>query len=239
MLREEAHHGYTFQIVNDPLHWLLHTDGGLLTRILVGSAIFAALAAVDLCRRGSAATRWREYAVLLAAVGAALCYGAVNDQVTVTISPEYFIDGKELYKVVGEHPSMPQLRWEAAKVGLKATWTVGLIFGVLLLLANNPYGSLPRLKNRQLSLYLPVILLIAAGLGCVGGWLGYHGYLMRLDSDFQYMVDANVYRPRRFMCTWGVHLGGYAGGMIGTICAVLAVVVKRRRLVNEVAADEA
>jgi hypothetical protein len=209
------------------LKWLIHTDSGLLARILIGSAIFVVLAAVDLQQHGKSATRWREYGVLSLAVLAALVYGAINDQLTVTISPEYFLYGKELSKSLGDNPPMPQLRWEAAKVGLKATWSAGLIFGVALLLANNPYRSLPRLRNRQLILYLPMILLSAATFAVVGGWLGYHGYLTQLDSDFQDMLSANLYRPMRFMCTWGVHLGAYVGGLAGTIMAILLVIHRR------------
>ena len=214
--------------LNVAFHWLVHTDGGLLVRILIGCAIFAALALVDLRRNGRAATRWREYSVLLIAVAAALLYGAINDQITVTISPEYFLYGKELSKAIGDNPPMGQLRWEAAKVGLKATWSAGLIFGVVLLLANNPLRSVPRLRNRQLVMYLPLILLTAAACGVVGGLLGYHGYLARLDSDFADMVAVNLYRPQRFMSTWGVHLGGYVGGLVGTIAAVAGIVFQRR-----------
>jgi hypothetical protein len=165
--------------------------------------------------------------VLVVSVLAALIYGAINDQVTVTISPEYFIYGKELDHVIGENPPMGRLRYEAGKVGLKATWTAGLIFGVVLLIANNPYRSLPRLRNRQLLMYLPVIVLTAAACGTLGGWLGHRGYLTRLDSDFKLMVDANMYRPYRFMSTWGVHLGAYVGGLIGTFIAA-ALLVRRR-----------
>jgi hypothetical protein len=210
------------------LHLLLHTDTGLLIRIVAGCAIFATLAIIDLRKNGAKATRWREYSVLLASVLAALFYGAINDQVTVTISPEYFIYGKELDHVIGENPPMTRLRIEAAKVGLKATWTAGLIFGVALLLANNPYKSLPRLRNRQLLIYLPIIMLTAAAAGILGGWLGYHGHLTRLDSDFKYMVETNMYRPYRFMSTWGVHLGGYIGGLIGTIIAAGLVIHQRK-----------
>ncbi len=215
--------------MNPAFHWLLHTDAGLLTRILIGSAIFAYLAVIDLQRNRRAATRWREYGVLLAGVAAALSYGAINDQVTVTLSPEYFLNGKELDKVVGDHPPMGKLRWEAAKVGLKATWTAGLIFSVMLLLANNPHREWPRLPNRRLVRYLPVILLVAACCGAIGGWLGYHGYLTSLDSDFAPMVDANMYRPQRFMAAWGVHLGGYVGGTVGTVAGVILIIRARRK----------
>ena len=213
------------------MHWLLHTDAGLLTRVAVGVAVFGALAVVDLRRHGRAATKWREYAVLLAAVAAALLYGAVNDQVTVTISPEYFLQAKELAKVVGDPPaSMAALRWEAAKVGLKATWSAGLLFGVALLLANNPWRGWPRLPNRRLVATLPLILFAAAGFAVAFGLAGHAGYLTEWDADFPPLVKANLWRPRRFMATWGVHLGGYVGGLVGTALAVSSVVANRRRL---------
>ena len=166
--------------------------------------------------------------MLLISVLAALLYGAINDQITVTISPEYFLYGKELAHVIGDDPPMGRLRWEAAKIGLKATWTAGLIFGVFLLLANNPIRALPRLRNRQLVMYIPVILLIAAMCGVLGGVAGYHGFLTRFDSDFQAIVAADFYRPTRFMCAWGVHLGDYIGGLLGTIAAVVFVVRQRK-----------
>lgn len=218
-------------------HWLVHTDAGLFARILAGCAVFAALALVDLRRRGRHARRWREYGVLLGSVIAALLYGAINDQITVTISPEYFLYGKELYKTIGEDPPPAALRCEAAKVGLKATWSAGLIFGVALLIANNPFRSLPRLSNRRLLLYLPLIVLTAAACGVVGGWLGYRGHLTGLDSDFSDLIDANMYRPYRFMAAWGVHLGGYAGGLVGTIVAAVLIWNVRRRLLGKGLSD--
>ena len=212
-----------------PLNWFLYTDAGLLARVLAGVAVFTVLAVADLRRHGPAATKWREYGVLVAAVAAALAYGAVNDQVTVTISPEYFLQGKELYKVIGDHPAEAALRWEAAKVGLKATWSVGLLSGVVLLLANNPWRGVPRLSNRRLVATLPLVVGTAAVLGAVGGGVGYAGGLTWIDADFRLFVDTNTLRPYRFMATWGAHLGGYVGGAVGTILAVAVVLRARRR----------
>ncbi len=211
----------------------MHSDAGLLLRVSIGCAVFVALAVVDYLRNKSKATRWREYVVLIAAVLIALLYGAINDQITVTISPEYFLYGKELFKTIGEKPELATLRWEAAKVGLKATWSAGLIFGVALLLANNPSKQMPRLKNRQLMKILYIMPLIAAVCGVVVGFAGYRGYLVPLSSDFRDMVDANVYRPYQFMATWGVHLGGYVGGVLGTAIAVAIVIHRRKRLITD------
>ena len=211
-------------------HWLLQTNAGLIARAIAGALIFATLAIVDVRRNGSRATRWREYGVLLAAVAAALVYGGLNDQVTVTISPEYFLYGKELTKVVGDPPSSAfALHWAAAQVGFMATWSAGLIFGVVLLLANNPWRSLPRLRNRQLVALLPWIVLTAIAFGVVGGLLGYAGAYTHWSDDFEGMVRINLWRPRRFMATWGVHLGGYVGGFIGVVGAAVWVVRTRFR----------
>jgi hypothetical protein len=214
------------------LNWLVHSDSGLLVRIAVGCCVFAGLAIADFSRRGRSATRWREYAVLAVTVGAAMLYGIVNDQITSGISWEYFYYGKELDKVLGPQtpPQAWALRWEAAKVGMKATWTSGLIFGVVLLLANNPYRTLHRLKNRELLRMIPIMVLTAGAMGIIGGILGYEGFLSWLSVDFQDMMRADVFRPRRFICTWGIHLGGYVGGFVGTFVA--AVMVVRRRVIE-------
>src|SRR4051812_7221483 len=94
------------------------SEASLPVRIALGAAIFGVFAAVDLYRRGRAATRWREYAFLLAVVAIAMAYGVINDQVTSRISWEYFFYGKGLAEVLGPAtpPDDARLSWEAAKV---------------------------------------------------------------------------------------------------------------------------
>ncbi len=214
------------------IHWFLYSPAGLAIRIAIGLCIFAALAIIDLHRHGRSATRWREYTVLLIAVFAAVVYGVLNDQITSRISWEYFYYGKELDKVLGSvvPPDPHALHLQAAKVGVEATWSAGLIFGVVLLLANNPLGNWPRLRNRELVKLLPLIILITAAAGVLLGELGYHGYLTFLQSDFVDMTRGDIFHPRRFICAWGVHLGGYLGGLLGTALAATLILHRRRRL---------
>jgi len=213
-------------------NWLLHTTSGQWTRIAIGASIFIALAVVDLRRNGQRATRWREYLLLLVAVATAVFYGVINDQLTCTISWEYFYYGKEIYKVVGPEtpPADWPFRWEVAKVGIMATWSVGLILGVILLVANNPIKNWPRLSYRTLLRCLITIVLISITFGIIGGLLGYQGFLTNLSPDFQDMTRANVFRPKNFICTWGIHLGGYVGGIVGTITCALWMICKRANL---------
>ena len=139
---------------------------GCWWRILAGAAIFAVLAIVDLRRNGRAARRWREYLFLVSCVGLALVYGAANDQITVGVSWEYFYYGKDLITALGPKtpPEEMALRVEAAKVGLKATWSVGLILGVVLLFANNPRKGLPHLPFARVYRLLPLMFVVPASV---------------------------------------------------------------------------
>jgi hypothetical protein len=212
-------------------NWLVHSNAGLLTRIAAGATIFLVLASLDLKKNGGAARRWREYAFLIACALIAMAYGAINDQVTSAISWEYFYYGKELDKILG--PTVPPdrlaLSLQAAIVGLKATWSVGLILGVALLIANNPRPARAPLGFSRLFALLPMVLVITVTFAAAFGALGWLGYLNWISADFRDMWDADAFRPRHFMATWGVHLGGYVGGLLGGVVAVARVARLRRR----------
>jgi hypothetical protein len=211
--------------------WITKTDAGLLARISAGASIFLLLALIDLARHGRAATRWREYTFLVACVAVALVYGVINDQVTSRISWEYYAFGKGLAPVLGNLPPDPRrLSWEAAKVGLKATWTVGLLIGVACLLANNPKRDLPQLPLPRLFGRVPMVLACAVACAAALGVAGWRGYLSAWSDDFRQMVRHDEFRPYRFMAVYGIHLGGYVGGAIGTVIAVISVRRARRRV---------
>ena len=213
-------------------NWWLKSDAGLVARVAIGASILLALALWDLHRHGSRATRWREYAFLVGCVALALLYGIANDQITTTISWEYFAYGKfaENALPAGEPPNSPRFRWEAAKVGMKATWTAGLIIGVALLIANNPRrDGRPRLTYRRLARRVPLVFAVTAMAAVCLGVAGYFGTFLPFISDFREMVERDEWRPRRYMAVFGVHLGGYVGGVIGTVLSVVSVARERRR----------
>ena len=213
-------------------HWLAHTDAGLATRISAGGAIFLILAIFDLRKNGARATRWREYLFLLACAAVAMVYGILNDQITSRISWEYFYFGKGLDAVLGPvlPPDSGRLHYEAIKVGMKATWTVGLIIGVALLLANNPMGNRPRLSYGRLFFALAIIFGITIILAVGFGVAGYFGVPAYFSDDFRQMIAHNEFRPYRFICVFGVHLGGYVGGLVGCVIAVFYILKLRQKL---------
>lgn len=221
-------------------HWWTQTDAGLMVRISLGVLAFLILAIWDLRRKGAAAQRWREYLLLLAAVGVAMAYGVINDQITVGISWEYFYWGKGLNEVLGSNtpPENMALRWEAVKVGLKATWSVGLIFGVIVLFANNPRKNLPRVPYRTLYRLLPIPVAAAVIMGITLGLAGYFGWLTNWSQGFRELVVYDAFRPRTFMAVYGVHLGGYIGSALGA-AGVVAFILRRRKKLAQLDAGAA
>jgi hypothetical protein len=218
-------------------HFLTQTDAGLFTRIAVGAAIFMTLALLDLRANGPSATRWKEYLFLLAAVGAALVYGVSNDLITSSISWEYFVYGKDLLHAVGDRvpPDRLVMAREAAKVGLKATWTAGLLIGVAMLLANNPtkpsrHAANPPVSYPSLLKLLPIIFLCCFAFAIPLGFAGYLGWLNCFSQDFREMTRRDEFRPARYIAVYGIHLGGYVGAAIGTGAAVVRIRIRRRQL---------
>jgi hypothetical protein len=210
--------------------WLTTTDAGLAARIAIGVVVFSTFALLDYVRNRQRATRWREYSILLFAVIGAIVYGVLNDQITSTISWEYFYYGKDLAEQLGPRtpPDALALHRAAALVGVKATWSAGLIIGVALLLANNPSKTLPQLPMTQLLRTIPLILIITAGIAALGALIGYATLPVHWNDDFAQMLKHDEWRPRRFMTVYGIHLGGYIGGAIATIAAVFRIRRQRR-----------
>src|SRR5579871_4772993 len=197
-------------------NWWLKSDAGLLTRVVIGSAIFLILAGLDLARNGRKATRWREYLYLVAAVVVAMVYGVINDAIAAGISWEYFFYGKGLSEQLGGKapPDANVIRWAAIGVGLRATWSAGLIAGVVLLIANNPRPGKRRLSYKAMVGLLAVVFAVAGAFACAGAFAGRAGWLTWTNPDIAAIVKENMFRPREFLTVYGINLGGYAGGIL-------------------------
>lgn len=176
----------------------------------------AAAAAVDRWRNGPEARRWREYAFLLAGGGLGAAFGAGVDQVSMTLSPEYFELGKGI-------PPGPGFRWGATMVGLQAGFVGGLFVAGVLLVANNPRPGRAALPGRALWALTPVILASALGLAVPGWVLG----PVFLGHDYA----SELLGPERLVAllrVWGLHVGLYLGSILGLASAIVSLRRARR-----------
>jgi hypothetical protein len=187
--------------------------------LLVG--LMAVVAGVDFWRHGREASKHREYGFVLIAGMAGAVVGFVNDCITSSISPEYFILGKGL--AAGN-----DLRWRAGEYGLKAGLSAGIIGGaVCLFAATRKRRFSPERAGRMLRLlWMPVVGAVVVGLALpvfAGAW-DPAGLSARLDSVLKSEQIA------RFRRVWWIHTGLYAGLLAGLV----AIIIGAREGKNEI-----
>jgi hypothetical protein len=201
------------------IHWLEETT---LYRLLFGIAFFLVLGLYDVFRHRENPKRAKEYLFLLYAVFLGIVYAVIHDEITVTISPAYFIIAKEL------PPVAETLRLNTAFLATKASYGPAAISGALVLIANNPSKKRAQLPYNRLYL-IPAITLTCAALGAFLG--GLYGRLFPPASGLEYAHEFKVAPGAdiRFVVVWCIHIGTYVGAGIGTLLACLHVVRARRR----------
>jgi hypothetical protein len=184
-------------------------------RALCLLALMLLVAGVERWFKGPAAERPREYAfmVLCALVGG--LFGALFDQLSIAIAPEYFEIGKGI-------PRLDDFRWRVTVLGFRAGVFAGLVSGGALLIArgSGPFG--PELGYRPLlaSLAWPLgLALVLSVPGAATGPLDFPGYGADLEE-----LGLTPDRRSAFLRVWGLHAGLYLGALLG-----LAVAVARLR----------
>ncbi|TWT88719.1 hypothetical protein Mal64_22070 [Pseudobythopirellula maris] len=170
-------------------------------------------------------------AVLAAAVLGAIVagvYGALHDQLTYSLSREYFTKLK-FHQFDYADPGLGE-RAFAAVVGLLATWWVGFVAAWFL--GRRLFPGQPRATAwRRIALGFAVVL---AG-GLLGGLAGYaYGVWRGPEADlagWQWAIERfGVTDARSFVRVAYIHNGGYVGGALGLLAALLTIHPNRRPL---------
>jgi hypothetical protein len=168
---------------------------------------------------------WIDLAML-----AAVLYGILNDQITVTLSPEYF----SVFKRHQFWPLLEAMGWtnaparlQAVPIGAAATWWFGLILGMTVSLAGT-VGRLPRLTTRQFGRAVGVVMLTTAVTSLLCGVVAYlvepaiPGASQQEHAMFESIFGA-IHEWRRFFAVGWWHNGAYLGGLCGAILACVRV----------------
>jgi hypothetical protein len=145
-------------------------------------------------------------------------YGMLHDQISYSISPEYFTRLKFLQFRYADFGFPPRVF--VAEIGFLATWWVGLIAGWFLARVAAP--ALPEMEAR--SGILRGFVIILAG-GCVATLVGFLlGLRLGPDSDLSawqgFVSTRGVEDLPSFVRVAYIHNASYMGGFVGLIIAL-------------------
>lgn len=158
--------------------------------------------------------------LLAAALGALLAgaYGVIHDQITFSISPEYF--RKLKYAQFHYADFGFSERVFVAEIGWLATWWVGLITAWLL--ARRLIPNQPRARAwRQIRAGFAIVFACALAAGLLGSA---YGLLLGPKADYSFwsrqFLLLKIDDRWAFVRVAYIHNAGYLGGLIGLIVAL-------------------
>lgn len=156
--------------------------------------------------------------LLAVAMLAAGLFGALHNQVSYTVGPDYFHQFKFRQFAI---PSEVPPRIGAAIVGWRASWWMGLIVGLppflLGLLLLSPAGKLWSAGLRAIF----VVFLITALASGIGFFFG----LIAVDQEVaaQIALPETIRNPVGFLRAGAMHDASYIGGFVGVFAAIWVI----------------
>ena len=157
-------------------------------------------------------------------VGSAIAYGIVHDQVTARVCVEYFTVAHPP-RFDTDDPTLLGLGW-----GIIATWWVGLILSVPLILAAR-FGTRPKRSAKSLGRPIVVLLGIMAVCALAAGLTGYQlasAGTIQLSGPLAEMIPRE--RHARLLADLWAHSASYAVGLLGGLIVVAWVWFSRGRI---------
>jgi len=173
----------------------------------------------------------RKFLILLiifaAAPVVAGLYGILHDQITFTISPEYFTRFK--FQQFQISPALPY-RLAVAIVGWSATWWMGIPIGFILgCVGLIHYNSKDMLTVTMKAFIVTIAIAFATGL--IGLLYGEIFLANKSPEYFQnWSIPDNLADFRSFIAVGSMHNFSYLGGLTGVIAGIVYSVVRRRKL---------
>lgn len=169
-------------------------------------------------------------------------YGIVHDQITYTISNEYYSKFKFIQFGLnnwgmGENigtENTPEIKLNnprigAAIVGFLATWWVGMIIGIILGLI----GLIHRNGKEMFKITMRATL-ITIGIALIVGIIGLiYGKLFLASNPPNWFLPENLINRTNFIMVGSMHNFSYLGGLIGMIVSVTYSIQKKRKIKTE------
>jgi hypothetical protein len=155
-------------------------------------------------------------------------YGILHDQLTYTISPEYYTKFK-FYQFglmdMGNEAIFPNPRIEVSAVGFMATWWMGLPIGLILGLV----GLIHKDHRQMFKVTMKAILItviVAFATGLIG--LAY-GKFYLADKGVDWWLPENLIDTENFISVGSMHNFSYLGGLFVLIAGIIYSIKQKKK----------
>ncbi|MBL7745182.1 MAG: hypothetical protein JNN00_17030 [Chitinophagaceae bacterium] len=162
----------------------------------------------------------RKFGVLTATIFITILiagvYGILHDQVTYTISQEYFTKFK--YRQFGFKPAWCNgHRQTVAVIGFLATWWVGLWTGLIIGLTGLIYPD-HHIMKKGVTNAIKIVFVTAVIFGLIGFFRGRY-YL--IDTGVNWWFPEDLIDKSSFIIVGSINNYSYLGGIIGLIIGIV------------------
>ncbi len=156
-------------------------------------------------------------------------YGAAHDQISYTVSPEYFTRFKFIQFDLPWAYDNPRLG--AAYVGFLATWWMGVFVAIPLGLFGFMFRK-PRQMAANLAGSLLAAVMVALLTGLIGLAYGYQQVTEQTITAYRQWIPSTVTDPVQFMRVGVMHDASYLGGLTGLIAGITYLILAKWRAVR-------
>ena len=166
--------------------------------------------------------------IIFISIVAAGLYGIIHDQITYSISPEYFTKFK--YRQFGFEPAwFGGDRPTVAVIGFLATWWTGLFIGFglgLTALIFNDHKAMRAAANRA--------IFIVMAIAMISGFAGFlYGKFVLADAGVDWWLPNDLQNKAAFITVGSIHNFSYLGGLLGLVVGI--VYLLRRKYLQRIA----
>lgn len=163
------------------------------------------------------------------------CYGVAHDQLTYSISPEYYTKFKFIQFELGEEgQKIGQPRLAVALVGFMATWWMGMFIGIVLSFIGIIHNSWKSMFKVTIYAFL-ITLAVAFVAGLTGLAYGYSVLAHQPRENFpHWFIPRDLVDFKNFIAVGSMHNFSYIGGSLGLIAGVVYSVSRKAGLKNRI-----
>ena len=156
-------------------------------------------------------------------------YGAIHDQISYSLSNEYFTHFKFIQFGFPWAQESPRLA--AALVGMLATWWMGVLVFVVLGLFGFAFPT-SKIMAIELLKSFGIVIVVAFVTGVIGLAYGYIQVNDATVSNYAHWIWPGVTNPVQFVRVGFMHNASYLGGILG-LCAGIAYLFLSRKKQSE------